>query len=260
MTEYGQRVHARESVVERTFTIIGAFSDDRVLTLGEIVLRTGLPKPTVYRLAMSLVATGYLEHTARGFRLDSKFYALGQRVSPYKRLTRIARPHLERLFEVVHEHVTLQVMTDDLAVMRLEYVRDARCAMPRRGGVVFWTYPHATAGGKVLLAHGPQHRLDTLLAQPLVRRTPKTITDPDQFREHLARVRENGHALSIEESRPGWVTVAAPVLDVDGEAAAAVSIVATTELDVKSVVSHVMKAAQTISRDVQRGGPDRWLD
>jgi len=243
----------RESVVTRTFAIIGAFVDDRPLTLGEIVARTGLPKPTVYRLAMSLVTNGFLDHEERGFRLNPRFFALGQHVSPYKRLSRVARPHLERLFAIVHEYVTLQVMTDELTIMRIEYVRDASCnLLLRRSGVAFWPHLHATGSGKALLAFGPQSRLEAYLERPLAARTPHTITDAAEFRRHLKTVRERGYGAAIEESRPGWVTIGAPVLDSNGMGIAAVSVVAETGVNVHVVAGELMKTARLISAKLQR--------
>jgi len=253
LSENEQMSGGRESVVMRSFAIIGAFVDDRPLTLGEIVVRTGLPKPTVYRLAMSLVTNGFLDHGDRGFRLNPRFFALSQQVSPYKRLSRIARPHLEQLFAVIHEYVTLQVMTDDLTVMRIEYVRDSSCnLMLRRSGVAFWTHLHATGSGKTLLAFGPESRLEAYLEKPLVARTSRTITDPQEFRRHLAMVRERGWGAAIEESRPGWVTIAAPVLDANGIGVAAVSAVAETGVNVRAVAVELMKTARSISGKLQR--------
>ena len=253
-------VNSRESVVRRTFTVLAAFWDDRPLTLGEIVLRTALPKPTVYRLTMSLVEIGFLDRVARGFRVNPRFYALSHLVSPYKRLERTARPHLVRLFQQVREQVSLQVMTDDLVVMRLEYVSDQSSALPHRGGVVFWTYPHVTGGGKCLLAFGPEDRVDRFLERPLIRRTEHTITEPDEFRRGLAEVKRRGFAICREESRPGWVTVAAPVLDTDGEALAAVSVVGTTRMDAGRAIPLVMHAARTISSAMQSAANAHWTE
>ncbi|MFD0394943.1 IclR family transcriptional regulator C-terminal domain-containing protein [Streptomyces nogalater] len=58
--------------------------------------------------------------------------------------------------------------------------------------------PHATAAGKVLLAHG-------LLAAPAAaeRYTPRTLTAPGPLAAHLARARATGLAEAHEEHRLG---------------------------------------------------------
>ena len=52
---------------------------------------------------------------------------------------------------------------------------------------------HATAPGKALLAHRDAWR-DSLLAQPLRRLTPRTITDPRDLAAELTRIRQRGYA------------------------------------------------------------------
>src|ERR1700726_2282620 len=50
---------ATRSVLARAFRILGAYTPaDRELTLAEMTRRTGIPKPTVHRLAGELLALG----------------------------------------------------------------------------------------------------------------------------------------------------------------------------------------------------------
>jgi DNA-binding IclR family transcriptional regulator len=77
--------------------------------------------------------------------------------------------------------------------------------------------------GKALLAHLPPAGLEAYLAttrlEPV---TERTITSAEALRAELERVREQGHALSEGEHRPGVRSVAAPVFAYTGEAQAAV--------------------------------------
>ena len=58
----------------------------------------------------------------------------------------------------------------------------------------------------------------------LPRHTPRTITAPGILARQLEQVRLTGVAFEFEESRTGLVCVGAPILDLDGEAVAAVSV------------------------------------
>ena len=78
---------------------------------------------------------------------------------------------------------------------------------------------HCTANGKVLLAFGSGG-----VPAELRRLTPRTITASDLLRAELGRVRELGHARTVEELEIGLNAVAAPVFGPSGEAVAAVSI------------------------------------
>ncbi|MEV5284368.1 IclR family transcriptional regulator [Streptomyces albidoflavus] len=83
---------------------------------------------------------------------------------------------------------------------------------------------HATAIGKVLLAHGPAEVRGATLRGPLERRAPRTITHADVLSRQLAEVVAQGVAYEYEESAVGIVCVAAGIFDPADGIVAAVSV------------------------------------
>jgi len=84
---------------------------------------------------------------------------------------------------------------------------------------------HATSMGKVLLAYQPLRQLDAYLAKnPLRALTARTVTNVIEFRNLIARVREQGWAITDGELEEGVRSVAAPIFDGAREAAAAINI------------------------------------
>jgi DNA-binding IclR family transcriptional regulator len=76
---------------------------------------------------------------------------------------------------------------------------------------------HATASGKVLLAHAPASELlDRLLAAPLPPLTTTTITSPAVLRRELAEVRAQGYATCWQEREVGLCSAAVPLRDYTG--------------------------------------------
>ncbi|MFZ2511846.1 MAG: IclR family transcriptional regulator [Gordonia sp. (in: high G+C Gram-positive bacteria)] len=204
--------------------ILHAFEvDDHDLPLAEIVRRTGLHKATAHRLAGDLAEVRLLDRTPAGYRLSSGLFELGMRASVERGLLEIAMPFLQDLYERTHETVHLGVLDghEVMYVAKLGGHRQAS-APSRTGGRMPL---HCTGIGKALLAHsGPQTRRE-VLAGPLPRRTAKTIVAPGLLAQALDTVREKGVAFEFEESAPGIVCVAAPVLDVDTNAlTAAISV------------------------------------
>jgi DNA-binding IclR family transcriptional regulator len=114
---------------------------------------------------------------------------------------------------------------------------------------------HCTAAGKVLAAYLPDKELDRLLAQGLARYTPQTITDPDELRMELERVRENGYALALEELEAGLNVVSAPVSDAAGRVVAAVSISGPASRllpeNLRSLIVEVTGVAQELSKELR---------
>jgi DNA-binding IclR family transcriptional regulator len=83
---------------------------------------------------------------------------------------------------------------------------------------------HCTASGKAIMAHLPDRRVRQIVDEHgLERKTEQTITDLDELREELSRIRDRGYSYSMEESVEGMRAVAAPIL-LDGRVVGSISL------------------------------------
>jgi IclR family transcriptional regulator, acetate operon repressor len=218
-----QRDGAARSVLERAFTILGAYGPaDRKLTLAEMTRRTGIPKATVHRLAGELLELGVLEGERGVYRIGMRMFELGQLVPLQRDLRNAALPFMQDLFEATHETVHLAVL-DGTDVLYIDKISGHRrvVAGSRVGGRL---PAHCTAVGKAMLAVSPPGVLDALLAAGLAPRTAFTITNPSVLKKQLAAVARSGVAYEREESGLGVTCVASPVYGFGRHVVAAISI------------------------------------
>jgi DNA-binding IclR family transcriptional regulator len=211
------------TVLGKVVTVLYAFgADDDALPLAEIARRTGLPKTTLHRLLGDLTETHLLERDGLGYRLGGALFELGLRASLERGLLEVAIPFLQDLYERTHETVHLGVR-EGIEVVYVEKIGGHRqAATPSRIG---GRMPlHCTAIGKALLAYSPPDVLAQRVTAGLPALAPRTITAPGLLRRQLARVIETGTAFEYEESAVGLVCVAAPVLDPQDQAIAAISV------------------------------------
>ncbi len=232
----------------RAFTILGAYGPaDRRLTLAEITRRTGIPKPTVHRLAGELLALGALEGEHGVYRLGMRMFEFGQLVPGQRDLREAALPFMEDLYEAAHETVHLAVL-DGTDVLYIEKISGHRrvAAGSRIGGRL---PAHCTAVGKALLAVSPPGALEAVLAAGLARRTAFTITVPSVLRRQLIKAARAGVAYEREESDLGVTCVASPVQGFGNPAMAAISITGpVTRLEPEGYAPAVRLAALGLSR------------
>ncbi|MDF1586830.1 IclR family transcriptional regulator [Marinimicrococcus flavescens] len=122
------------------------------LATGEIAARTGLPKPTVSRLAATLCKLGYLRAAAdgSGFFLTTATLGLGYAVLARAGIVEIARPFMEELAASGEVAVAISVRSG-LAMMYVELVRrpEAIVLSLQTGSRVPL---HLTASGRAWLA------------------------------------------------------------------------------------------------------------
>ena len=105
---------------------------------------------------------------------------------------------------------------------------------------------HATAAGKILLAHREPWR-ESVLERPLERVTERTVVDPDVLRRQCAAALEQGFAFEDGESGDGRQSVAAPVPVASGAVMAAVALAGPAELDLASHADAVVDAADELA-------------
>ncbi len=242
-----------DTVLGKAVTILRAFTvDDQVLSLAELVRRTGLHKATAHRLARDLVANRLLDRVEPGgYRLSGGLFELGLRASVERSLLEVAMPFLQDLYERTHETVHLGVRegTEVVYVAKIGGHRQA-VAPSRTGGRMPL---HCTAIGKALLAHADPALRQQVLSGPLERRTPRTVVAPGLLQRQLETVLETGVAFEHEESAPGLTCVAAPVLVRGTEAVAAISVTGpTTRFRPDQHVAAVRAAATGLASTVAR--------
>jgi IclR family acetate operon transcriptional repressor len=187
--------------------------------------RLGLNASTVHHLLKTLQARGFVEQhpTSKLYRLGIRCLTLGHAYLADLDLYGIALPYMKQAARDCGETVTLAAL-DGGEVVPLASVPGSH-TLRSQGAPASRHNAHATALGKVLLATLTPDELDDLVAgEGLARFTPRTIGTFRQLEAELAAIREQGHALDLEESELGLCCVGAPVHDHRRETLAAVAI------------------------------------
>jgi DNA-binding IclR family transcriptional regulator len=227
-------------------------SRERELGVSELARRLDLGKSTVHRLLVTLTAEHLLEQdpVTGKYRLGLAMYDLGAAVATHLDLHEAVLAPMEKLRNVTGETVQVAVLDgrEVVYVERLDSPQTLRLFLEvgRRNSA------HSTSTGKVLLAFRQEKDLDKVLrGWKLEAKTPKTIIDQERLRKELAKVRRQGYAVNEEESELGVTSVGAPIRDLSGTVAAAVSAAGpSTRMRpaIAEIVMAVEEAAATASR------------
>jgi len=240
-------------MLEKAALILESFSPrGGSFRLSELSERTGLPKPTVHRLAADLVRMGWLERSGAQYRLGAKLFELGSLVPHRLDLRETALPFLQDLFEATRETVHLGVR-EGMEVVYLERIHghEALRLPSRIGGSLPLS---CTAVGKALLAFSGADLTEEVLSRPLPSLTHHSITDPAHLRMALEKIQVSGLAYEEQEAAPGVSCIAAPVF-AGGTTVAALSVaVPRTRFSPAQLAPAVRTAALGLSRVLRGGG------
>lgn len=238
--------------VDRAISVLEILAQRGEAGVSEVAGEIEVHKSTAFRLLGALEARGLVEQAGeRGkYRLGFGIVRLAGAVTGRIDITQQGRPVCERLAEEIGETVNIAVMQEHYAI-NLYQVRGPG-AVTAHNWVGQLTPLHATSSGKILLAYLPAKERAALLTEAGLKKvTPHTITSKAKLEKNLAEARDAGYAWTKEELELGLHAMAAPVLDRDGEAIAAVTASGPayrfTEERMRELAPVLIKGAEEIS-------------
>lgn len=244
------------ATVRRAMAVLRVLGESGDLGNNEVARRAGVHPSTVSRMLATFELDQVVVRVPETgkVRLGPRLVELGNAALARLDLRQLGRPHLVALTETTGETSTLSVPYGD-ATVTVDFVQSPASvrsvAEVGRPGV-----PHATATGKVFLAHS-----DALPDAHLESFTPRTITDPDALAEEVATVREQGWARAVGEREQDLNALAAPITDRDGRLVAVLGLQgpasrfdsAAMVSAVDDLVAHAARLSATAPSGAARG-------
>lgn len=207
------------SALERGMAVLRCFSETRrTLTSTELSRLTGVPRPTVTRLASTLATLGLLRHEPEGDR-----YMLGPGVVSLARVflagldvRAAARPHMQALAESAGGSVYLAV-PDGLEMVLVEACRPRSTMLAPRLDVGSRAPMASSALGRAYLwALAPEAREQVLESLRLARGSDWAGLEPG-LRRALAQADATGWTISAGEFHREINSVSVPLVGPAGE-------------------------------------------
>jgi DNA-binding IclR family transcriptional regulator len=216
--------------VEKAIAILEAFGGERrALSLAGLAARVGMTTSSAQRCVHTLVRLGFLRRDPglKHWVLTPRCVAIAHAYLAGHALLEQATTHLIELNQASGESVSLSEPEGDdmMFIARFPSLKRFYIHMPVGRRLPMY----CTASGRAYLSALPQS-----VAQRLVRRsqlkalTPHTLTDAASIFRRIQEAREVGYAWSDQECYRGDLSIAAPVLGMDGRPLAAVNISAPT--------------------------------
>ena len=227
-------------------------ANQHAVAVREMAKALPLARTTLHRILNTLEKIGYIEKADKKahYRLGQKFHELTEPGSHFRRLVSLAKAVMVDLMIRFSETVNLGVL-DEGEVSYVDVIESPR-SLRTAANAGDRNPVHSTSLGKTLLAFMPDEEVEKILQNhPMIKLTPKTITQKKHLLENLAAIREQGIALDLEENVEGVTCVAAPIFDQHGRIVAALSISGPTtrvESKMAAIREGVKSAGLKISR------------
>jgi DNA-binding IclR family transcriptional regulator len=214
-------------IIDVALDVIEHLSEDdsKVYRASEIARNLAVNRSRVFRILKTLDSRGYVEYDphTQGYRLGVKFLHIGENVRERLDLRREAEPILVELARRTGDSAHLLILQGQRAVTidRRQGENRLQVASPIGQSLPL----HVGASPKILLAYLPEEEREriirTLKLEPV---TENTITDANELRACLEKIRQQGYSVDEEDFERGVFAIGAPVRDVTGRVIAGVTI------------------------------------
>jgi len=210
----------------RGLAVVRAFSQQRPrMSIAQVSSRTGIPRAAVRRCLYTLARLGYVaQDDDRNFTLRPNVLALGHAYLASAPLVTSAQPLLDHVSATVHESCSMATLDGD-DILYIARSSSSTRIMSIDLSIGSRLPAFCTSMGRVLLAGLTSGELSERLRG--LRPTPfthRTLVRRDDLVEAIDAARRAGFALVDQELEIGLRSIAVPVVDSRGRAAAAINV------------------------------------
>ena|SRR5690625_2539799 len=244
----------RNSSAVKLFKILESVAEhEGGLGVTELANKLDINKSTVYRFVATLEEEGYLKknQSTQQYQFGLGMFELASKVVNKKNWISNINPYLVNLKDSVQETVHLGV-EDSGEVVYIDKV-DCDRSVRMYSKVGRRSPLYCTGIGKAILAHLPEEQSELILPQiEFHSYTDQTITNIDDLRMELKKIRAQGYSFDLEEHELGVKCTAAPIFNFKGSVVGAISIAGPAsridKLSLFDLAAEIKETAQLISR------------
>jgi len=198
---------------QRVIDILELFAQRKApATLTAVAAALSMPKSSCVALLKTLEANGYLYEVRpqAGFYPTRRWLDRATIISTHDPLVQTLRPMMTRLRDETRETLILGKLVTN-RVLYLDVVESTETV--RYSALAGQFKPiHAAASGKALISvFSPEERRAFIARLTLDRRSPSTITDPDELERNITDGIARGYQISRGENAPDATSIAVPV-------------------------------------------------
>jgi len=238
--------------VQKSCTLLKLFLNaEKELGVSDLSRKLQISKGAVHKLLITLESEGFIKQNPNNklYSLGYTLLELGTKVKDNHDWAEFAKPSIQKLADYTKELACFCIIDGQDAM----YIDKIESQYPIRFNVeAYRRFPlYATSASRVILAYCTPEMIDQVLSQPFKQYTPYSISDPEEMKERLAKIRQLGYEISSNLRNIGVTGIAAPIFDAEGKVAASISLIGPTDRMTQNLdhwAETVVQTTQKLSR------------
>ncbi|MBQ0139209.1 MAG: IclR family transcriptional regulator [Kurthia sp.] len=242
--------------VARALQILELFDEaTNSLSIKEISNQLDLNKSTVHALLKTLKQFGYIQQDAFNseYSLGWKLFERGNLLVSQLDFKKVASRHLQTLNNRTNETIHLVTLLGQEALYIDKINGHNTLTIYSRIGKK--APLHSSAVGKILTAYLPENQFEAVFkAYEFTTPTANTISNIENYKKELSKVRQQGFAMDQEENELGIICMAMPIYDYSNKVVASVSVstpkIIFTKQKKKKTLADLSRCVNDISHEL----------
>ena len=209
----------------RSIDVLQIISDqDRAIIFTDILKKSDLTRPTLYRILSSLEEEGLVHKTnSKHYKLGSRLISLAQNALAQFDIRRIAYSALSKLRDETGETIHLAIRSRDMMVYVDKFESKEIVRMTSMVGTLIPF--HSSSVGKAYLSGIDQNQLNKILENlKFLPQTPQTSENLNKIYKDIELTKKNGYSFDNEENENGIICFGANIKDNTSFPVASVSV------------------------------------
>lgn len=235
-------ISANRSVARAISVLRALAGNPEAATATDVAKKVGLPRATTFRLLLTLEEEGFVDRRDNHYSLGWDLARIAQSADTAAGVEARTRRAVKSLAEQLGETITLSLRRG-LAEFDLVLQESPRSVLVTMSDMRGMRWPlHASATGKLLLSELAPEQVYRAAGGELPKIAARTITNREDLRVELDRVRNQGWAQIDDELENGLFAMAVPLRDNIGQLFAALAMVAPkTRIESEATKQHHLK-------------------
>jgi DNA-binding IclR family transcriptional regulator len=221
----------------------------------ELANELGLNHTNIYRILETLEKNRFIskDKITKRYSLGYAPWELGMIMYESLNVNKLIRPILNDLMDATGESIFLTILDRSEAVTLEVLEPENKVKFSVTAGSRAPLYVGASY--RSILAYLPDEMIESIIENDLVKYTKTTMTDPDELRAELKKIKESGWAQSQGEYTPDVIAVAVPLFE-QGEIIGSVTVSGPTyrmsDEKIQEYLIPLKKARDLISDTIER--------
>lgn len=210
--------------LDRGLQVLQTFTPEKqFLSVSEVASITGLSRPTVRRILLTLEYLGFVTSSHGAYTLTPKIVTLSNAyLSAQATSWQFAIPYMQNFANTTGESSSISILDHDKIIYVARVSKKRIMSINLDIGSQLPAF--ATSMGQVLLAHLPEKELQDILKElNLVRYTDNTVGSIKELLNILKDVQEKGWAGVDQQFETGLRSIAVPIINQQGKVVAAIN-------------------------------------